>query len=79
MKTATFLKVSGGVILAAAVFAGCSTPMIDVTMDTAGEIKLTGVSKIALANFNSMPDDAFAGVKAADSETCALASGESDI
>lgn len=72
MKTVTFLKVSGGVFLAAAIFAGCSTPMIDVTMDTAGEIKLTGVSKIALANFNSMPDDAFAGVKAADPETCAL-------
>lgn len=72
MKTDSVLSVSAGFALAALVFAGCSTPTIDVTMDTAGEIKLIGVSKIALANFNSMPDDAFAGVMAADKETCAL-------
>lgn len=72
MKTDSVLRVSAGAVLTALIIAGCSTPMIDVTMDTAGEIKLTGVSKIALANFNSMPDDAFAGVMAADKETCAL-------
>lgn len=72
MKMTTILKGSAGAVLLTAILAGCSTPMIDVTMDTAGEIKLTGVSKIALANFNSIKDDAFNGVKAADPETCML-------
>ena len=51
---------------------GCSTPMIPVTMKVAGEVKLNGVSKIALVEFNSLPNDLFQGVKAADEETCAM-------
>lgn len=51
---------------------GCSTPKVDVGMKVAGEFKLPGVSKIAVVNFNSLPDDPFSGNLAADAETCAL-------
>ena len=51
---------------------GCSTPTIPITMNVSGEVKLNGVSKIALADFNSLPGDPFTGVMAADGETCAL-------
>ena len=64
-----------GVAVAGAVSAiivGCSTPTIPVTMNVSGEVKLNGVSKIALADFNSLPGDPFSGTMAADSETCAL-------
>lgn len=54
-----------------ALFAGCST-IIPITVNVAGEIKLTGVNKIAIADFNSLPGDPFSGVMAADAETCAL-------
>lgn len=57
---------------AAAMIAGCSTPTIPITMNVAGEIKLNGVSKIALAEFNSLKGDPFTGTMAADAETCAL-------
>ena len=63
---------SGLVIVAAWMLAGCSTPTIPIKMKVAGEYKLTGVSKIALMDFNSFPDDPFTGVLAADKETCAL-------
>ena len=53
-------------------FAGCSTPTIPITMNVAGEIKLSGINKIAIADFNSLPGDPFSGVMAADAETCAL-------
>ena len=56
----------------AALVAGCSTPTIKVAMNVAGEVKLNGVSKIALADFNSLPGDPFTGKMAADKETCAL-------
>lgn len=51
---------------------GCSTPTIPITMNVSGEVKLNGVSKIALADFNSLSGDAFTGAMAADAETCAL-------
>jgi len=56
----------------AAMVVGCSTPTIPVTMNVSGEVKLNGVSKIALADFNSLPGDPFTGTMAADDETCAL-------
>ena len=56
----------------AAFVVGCSTPTIPITMNVSGEVKLNGVSKIALADFNSLPGDPFTGVMAADDETCAL-------
>ena len=55
----------------AAFIVGCKTPL-EVEMKVAGEIKLNGVSKIALADFNSLAGDPFTGVMAADAETCAL-------
>ena len=63
------LAVSGAV---AAMIVGCSTPTIPITMNVSGEVKLNGVSKIALADFNSLPGDPFTGTMAADGETCAL-------
>ena len=66
------LKVAAAAGLTAALIAGCSTPTIPVTMNVAGEVKLNGVSKIVLADFNSLKGDAFTGVMAADKETCAL-------
>ena len=68
----SFLKavaVSGAV---SAMIVGCSTPTIPITMNVSGEVKLNGVSKIALADFNSLPGDPFTGTMAADGETCAL-------
>ncbi len=55
--------------LAAGFITGCSTPTIPISMDVAGEIKLTGVSKIAIAEFDTLPGDAFTGTLAADAET----------
>lgn len=54
------------------IVAGCSTPTIKMKMNVAGEVKLNDVSKIALADFNSLPGDPFTGKMAADKETCAL-------
>jgi len=71
IKNAT-LTIAAAAGLTAALIVGCSTPTIPVTMNVAGEVKLNGVSKIALADFNSLKGDAFTGVMAADKETCAL-------
>lgn len=68
----TILKATAVAGMVAAIVAGCSTPTIPVTMNVSGEIKLNGVSKIALADFNSLPGDSFTGTMAADEETCAL-------
>lgn len=68
----TILKMTAVAGVAAAIVAGCSTPTVPITMNVSGEIKLNGVSKIALADFNSLPGDPFTGTMAADAETCAL-------
>lgn len=68
----TVIKVAAAAAVVAGFIAGCSTPTIPVTMNVAGEIKLTGVSKIALADFNTLDEDVFSGAVAADAETCAL-------
>lgn len=68
----TLLKVTAVAGMVVAIVAGCSTPTIPITMNVSGEIKLNGVSKIALADFNSLPGDSFTGAMAADEETCAL-------
>ena len=70
IKNVTLKVAAAGLV--AAFIAGCTTPTIPVTMNLAGEVKLNGVSKIALADFNSLKGDAFTGVMAADKETCAL-------
>lgn len=66
------LKAVAAAGLTVVLITGCETPTIPVTMNVAGEVKLNGVSKIALADFNSLKGDAFTGVMAADKETCAL-------
>ena len=68
----SFLRVAAAAGAVSAIIVGCSTPTIPVTMNVSGEVKLNGVSKIALADFNSLPGDPFSGTMAADSETCAL-------
>lgn len=68
----SFFKLSASAVVVGALMVGCETPTIPLTMNVAGEIKLNGVSKIALAGFNSLPGDAFTGKMAADKETCAL-------
>ena len=62
----TAVKVAAVAAVVAGLIAGCSTPTIPVTMNVAGEIKLNGVSKIALADFNTLDGDAFSGAVAAD-------------
>jgi tetratricopeptide (TPR) repeat protein len=66
------IKVVAVAGVTAALIVGCSTPTIPITMNVAGEVKLTGVNKIAIADFNSLPGDPFSGTMAADAETCAL-------
>ena len=67
-----FVKATAVAGVVAAFVVGCSTPTIPITMNVAGEVKLTGVNKIALADFNSLKGDSFTGAMAADAETCAL-------
>ena len=64
----TVIKVAAVSGMTAAMVVGCSTPTIPVTMNVAGEVKLTGVNKIAIADFNSLPSDPFTGTMAADEE-----------
>ena len=68
----SFFKVAAVSGAVAAMIVGCSTPTIPITMNVSGEVKLNGVSKIALADFNSLPGDPFTGTMSADGETCAL-------
>ncbi len=68
----SFFKVAAVSGFAATMIVGCSTPTIPITMNVSGEVKLNGVSKIALADFNSLPGDPFTGTMAADGETCML-------
>ena len=51
---------------------GCGTVSVPVAMKIPGEFKLSGVSKIAILEFNTLSDDAFAGIAAADRGTCEL-------
>ena len=73
-KQKLFFGAASVVVLGLLLASGCSSPTIPITMKVAGEIKLSGVSKIAFVDFNTLPGDAFmqAGVFAADRETCAL-------
>ena len=68
----TIIRATAAAVAVVAIVAGCSTPTIPITMNVSGEIKLNGVSKIAIADFNSLPGDPFTGKMAADDETCAL-------
>lgn len=65
-------KLTASAALVTGLIAGCSTPTVSVKMNAAGEVKLNGVSKIALADFNTLPGDAFCESMPADPETCEL-------
>ena len=67
------MKIAAVTGMTAALVVGCSTPKIQVSMNVAGEVKMNGVSKIAIADFNTLPGDPFSGVASADEETRALA------
>ena len=56
-------------VLAAAVFTGCRSTEIPVSVTVPGEFNLSGVSKIAMVNFNTIPSDPVTGIYAADPET----------
>lgn len=75
LHTKTFL--SAGMIfsavMAAAVLTGCySTTIIPVSVTVPGEFNLSGVSKIAMVNLNTVPSDPLTGTYAADPETRAI-------
>ena len=67
---------TAGMILAAvsaiSLMTGCRTVTVPVSVTAPGEFNLTGVSKIALVDFNSIPDDPLSGVYAADKETISI-------
>ena len=73
------LKAVAAAGLTVVLITGCETPTIPVTMNVAGEVKLNGVSKIALADFNSLKGDAFTGVMAADRRQAEQALRRSDL
>lgn len=56
-------------VLAASVFTGCRSTEIPVSVTVPGEFNLSGISKIAMVNFNTVPSDPVTGVYAADPET----------
>lgn len=53
--------------------AGCASVSIPVSMVIPGELKLTDVSKIAIADFNTLENDPFAGVVSASPEALVFA------
>lgn len=59
-------------VLAAAVLTGCRSATIPVSVTVPGEFNLSGISKIAMVNFNTIPSDPLTGVYAADAETRAI-------
>jgi len=59
-------------VLAVLIMSGCRTASIPVAVPVPGEFNLIGVSKIALVDFNSMPEDSVAGVYSADKETVSI-------
>lgn len=52
---------------------GCRTASIPVEVTVPGEFNLSGVSKIAVVNFNSLLNDPLKGIYSADEETLSLA------
>ena len=54
---------------------GCQTSTIPLSVTVPGEFNLTGVSKIAIAGFDSLPDDPLNGVYSADKATLSIVRG----
>jgi len=55
-------------VLAVAAFTGCRSSIVPIEVTVPGEFNLSGVSKIAMVNFNSLPDDPLTGTYSADPE-----------
>ncbi|MFA7065142.1 MAG: hypothetical protein WC177_06630, partial [Bacilli bacterium] len=60
------------VVMVLAMMTGC-VQKAKISVLQPGELKLTGVSKIALLDFNTIPSTLGGGVFAANQETCCLA------
>ena len=59
----------GSAVFAVSTMTGCRMASIPVAVTVPGEFNLSGVSKIAMVDFNSLPDDPTVGVFSADKET----------
>ena len=59
-------------VIAITTMTGCSSISIPVEVEVPGEFNLSGVSKIAIVDFNSVAGDPVAGVYAADKETMSI-------
>ena len=56
-------------VFAVSMITGCRTATVPVEVTVPGEFNLSGVSKIAMVDFNSLPDDPISGIYSADKET----------
>ena len=77
MSEHTFLKhaaMAVGAVLAAVGLAGCVTT-VPVSVRAPGEINLSGVSKLAILDFNSVSDKPGEGIYGVDVDTLALVEG----
>ena len=59
-------------VIAVSTMTGCRTASIPVEVTVPGEFNLSGISKIAIVDFNSVPGDPVAGVYAADKDTMSI-------
>ena len=59
-------------VIAVSTITGCRTASIPVEVTVPGEFNLSGISKIAIVDFNSVPGDPVAGVYAADKDTMSI-------
>ena len=62
----------GSAVFAVSTMTGCRMASIPVAVTVPGEFNLSGVSKIAMVDFNSLPDDPTVGVFSADKETMSI-------
>lgn len=75
----SYIKNIGNVVLLVlmlSVFVGCQTAVIPVDIRLPGELNLSGVSKLALVDFNSLSTDGDRGIFAADAETLSVVQGK---
>ena len=58
--------------IALSIVTGCRTASVPVEVTVPGEFNLSGISKIAMVDFNTVPGDPVAGRYAADKETMSI-------
>ena len=59
-------------VIAISTMTGCRSTSIPVEVEVPGEFNLSGISKIAIVDFNSVQGDSVAGVFSADKETTSI-------